>query len=416
MPHTTLAELQSLALRRLFNGRTSGESQVPPNIGAELFLSNCRLTSAKSYPIKLSDLNLEGTKEHPLDIFIVLVCTQDVKVPRLDHACGFSCTNRSIATFDTCLNVFLKEMLNGNIKLDNMMEVMWEITHFPPAVIALRQLYENGLGKKDPIAYAVFASSIRELSLRMIPPWIAQSSDMVLESSRQIFSWLQSLSSEASTSTDGVRRPLVHKAEVKIIKQSTNSDEAEQPGLFDYDECVELHFSKPSKDDSKKVLVSKEKMDNVNPETLAAALIGSCGLNFYFNLPESTQFLEHRRANILHPQDFDNLLQTTNQVDAFKMIGPLQLGQCTSSTLPVITLDSHGFVSVYDQKDAECGEREFFTANIIREEALSGSDPGQYLIQKLNPLVERRKKEGTWETDAWNEDSIVVDSTTPEEG
>lgn len=419
-PQLTIAELKSLALSKLYNGRGSKGNQVPPNVAAEIFLNNCHLASPYSSSITLRDLKLEGTRDCPLDVYVVLTSTREVEASRPDQACGFPCTNRGIATFQTCLDVFLKEIMSGNIKLENILEVVWEITHFPPAVIALRQLHENGLGKKNPIAYAVFASSFRELALRMVPPWISQSSDMVLESSRQIFAWLQSLSSEASQTADGKHQVLVRKFELKEIKGSENSNENNQIGQFDYDEYVEIKFGKPIGDGSskeKKVLVSKEGLDNAKPETLAAAFYGlqsSC--NFYFNLPADTQINEHQRVGILHPQDFDNLLQTTNQVDAFKMIGPLQLGQCTSSTLPVITIDSHGYVSKYDQKDAACGEREFFTTNPFREEILSGSDPGQYLMQKLNPLIENRKKEATWETDAWNQDSKTIDSRTPEEG
>lgn len=388
----------------------------------EIFLSNCHLASPYSSAITLQDLKVEGTKDHPLDIYVVLTSTREAEAFRPDQAFGFPCTNRGIATFHISFDVFLNEIMSGKVKLDNMLEVIWEITHFPPAVIALRQLYENGIGRKSPIAYAVFASSLRELALRMVPPWISQSSAMVLESSRQIFAWLQSLSSEASKTADVTHQVLVHKVELKEIESNGSCDEINQTGQFDYDETVEVRFtehiaSHDANEKVRKILVSKEKLDYVKPETLVAAFYGSrAPYSFYFNLSGDTQILEHQRVGILHPQDFDNLLQTTNQIDAFKMIGPLQLGQCTSSTLPVITIDSHGYVSKYDQKDAACGEREFYTTNPFREEVLSGSDPGQYLLQKLNPLIEERKKEATWETDAWNQDSKTVDTRTPEEG
>ena len=418
-PKITIAELKIVALNKIFYWRGSDEDRVPPNVTAEVFTNSCHLASTYSSSITLSDLKLEGTKDHPLDLYIVLTSKQKVEAFRPDQACGFPYTNRGIAAFHTCLDVFLTEMMDGNIKIDNMLEVIWEITHFPPAAIALRQLFENGRGKKDPVAYAVFASSFRELSLKIVPPWISQSSDMVLESSRQIFAWLQSLSSKASQDANGVHQTIVHKFSVAEVHDTETGKGANHQAQFDYNESVDLRFSTTGDDNLKEktVVVSKEKFDNVKAETLAVAFWGSHGSpHFYFNLPAGAHMNEHRRMGLLHPQDFDNIIRSSNQLDAYQMIGPLQLGQCTSSTLPVITLDSHGYVSKYDQKDTECSQREFFTTNLLREEVLSGSDPGQYLMQKLDPIIEKRQKENTWEIDTWDEDSKTVDSRTPEEG
>ena len=258
----------------------------------------------------------------------------------------------------------------------------------------------------------------------MVPPNISVPSESVLESSRQIFAWLRSFSSEAYGGLNGSYLALVHRVQLREIRSDQNSSETNQPGRYDHDEYTEFRTwtseGLHSIEDSRKiVLVSKEGLDTVKPDILAAALWGSyeSPCNFYFDIPPTAvRIHEHRRVSVLHPQDFDNLIQTTNHGDGFKMIGPLQLGQCTSSTLPVITLDSEGYVSRYDQQDQNCGEREFYTRNIFRKEVLSGSDPGQYLIQKLNPLIKKRKEETRWEVDAWDDASQTIDSRTPEEG
>lgn len=320
--------------------------------------------------------------------------------------------------------MFLKELKDGKINLDNITAVIWEITHFPPAVIALRQLHESGSIDPKPLPFAIFVSSFREIALQMVPPNISASSESILESSRQIFAWLRSLSSEAYGALDGSYLALVHKVQLREIRSDQNSSETNQPGRYNHNEyaefCTWTSEGPSSMEDSrKKVLVSKEELDTVKPDILAAALWGSyeSPCNFYFHLPPTAvRIHEHRRVSVLHPQDFDNLIQTTNQVDGFKMVGPLQLGQCTSSTLPVITLDSEGYVSTYDQQDQYCGEREFYTRNTFRREVLSGSDPGQYLLQKLNSLIKERKAEMTWEVDAWDDASKRIDSRTPEEG
>ena len=389
----------------------------------ELFLTSCHLSSDAG-SITLRKLELEGTKAHPLDIFAVLVSTAKVVAGRPDILCGFTSTQRGIATFHTCLTIFLKELTDKKINLDNIMAVIWEITHFPPAVIALRQLHENGSIGAKPLYYAVFASSFREIALKMVSPNISANPESILESSRQIFAWLRSLSSEGYRGLDGSHLALVHKVELRQIRSDQNSRETSQPGRYNHNDYVEFRVwtsEEPSSIEAshKMVLVSKEQLDTVKPDFIAAALWGSYGspCNFYFNIPPSaTQIHEHRRVSFLHPQDFDNLIQTTNQADGFKMIGPLQLGHCTSSTLPVITLDSEGFVSTYDQQDRACSEREFLTRNIFRNEVLSGSDPGQYLLQKLNPLIRKRKEENTWEVDAWDDASKTIDSRIPEEG
>ena len=417
---TTVSELRALAFRRL---DPYAEHTMPQDRSVELFLPSCHLSSDAG-SITLRNLELEGTRSHPLDIFAVLVSTRKAAAGRPDIACGFTSTKQGIATFQTCLSIFLKELMDGKININNIMAVIWEITHFPPAVIALRQLHESRSMDPKPLPYAVFASSFREIALQMVPPNVSANSESILESSRQIFAWLRCLSTEAYRGLDGSYLALVHKVELREIRSDQNSSEIDQPGRYKHNEYAELRMwtsEGPSSiaDSRKMVLVSKEELDTVKPDILGAALWGSYGspCNFYFNIPPSmAQIHEHRRVSVLHPQDFDNLIQTTNQVDGFKMIGPLQLGHCTSSTLPVITLDSEGYVSRYDQQDQVCGQREFYTENVFRKEVLSGSDPGQYLLQKLNPLIQKRKEETKWEVDAWDDASKTIDSRDPEEG
>ncbi len=282
----------------------------------------------------------------------MLVSTREAAAGRPDKACGFTSTNRGIATFQTSLSMFLKELRDGKLNLDNIMAVFWETTHFPPAVLALRELHESGSFNQEPFPYAIFASSFRELSFRMVPPNLSASPESILELSRQIFAWLGSLSSEASIGLHGSSPSLVHRVELREIRNHQTSSEGKQPGRYDHNEYTEFRIwdtNGPSSTENsrKMVLVSKEELDNVESGVLAAALWGSyqSPCNFYFEIsPNAAQIQEHRRVSVLHPQDFDNVIQSTKQVDALKMIGPLQLGQCTSSTLPVITLDSEGYV------------------------------------------------------------------------
>jgi Mg-chelatase subunit ChlD len=313
--------------------------------------------------------------------------------------------------------MLIAEIEASRASLENVLEVLWEVTHFPPALIAFRQLRDNGI---KPFPCAVFASCFRAAALRIVPPWITSDHTTILESSRQIFAWLHSLRSETSRLTQA-NQHLVHR--VEITHASSDSDR-NQSGRLDHDEYIDirgLHRSRSTQaqEPAGWVVVSKERVDNVRPEALAFALNGSyeSPWNYYFDLPQGVPSLhEHRRVSMLHPADFDNLLQTTNQVDAFKMIGPLRLAECTSATLPVITLDKDGYVSIYDQEDRECSDRHFFTENTITgKDQMPTTDPGQYLLQKLTPIIAKRKSSTTWEVDAWNEDAVTTDTREPQE-
>ena len=403
---------------------------MPTYASLELFLTTCYLSTNGPGSITLADLDLKGSRRQPLDIFVALVSTHQADSREAsrtgpDQAWGFPCTDRGKATFLTCLDMFLMATRDGTIILENTLEVLWQTTHFPPAVLSLRELYDGGPRILKPLPCAVLALSFRELSRKIVPPWISSGPESLLESSRQIFGWLYSLTLKLLSPLNAARQSIVHGVELNVVSDREDGSVSDQACNSDPSILTDVRVSKLSADNAssteivcQRVLVRKLRPDNVKPETLAAALWGSYSTsNFYFDLPKDTKPpLVHRRYKILNPQDFDNLLLTTNQQDEFNLIGPLQLGACSSATLPVITLDSNGYVSKYDQQDRQCSEREFYTSNFSRTEVLSGADPGQYLLQKLQPIIEVRKKEGTWELDAWDEGSKKVDSRVTKEG
>jgi uncharacterized protein YegL len=413
-PGMTMSDLKRVAFDRLYStGVSNGE--MPPNTTAELFLSYCYLSPKGSMSATLANLGLSGSRNDPLDVFVVPTRNLSSK---LQDTWAFTSSDRGIAAFLTCLKLYLKKTTATNI--DNTLEVLWERTHFPPAVIAFKQLYESGL-RSFPCA--VFASCFREACLLMVPPWIYSHPDSVLETSRQIFSWLYAVHSESS-SQFGASQSLVHGVELREVR---SHDDAIRPGRFSHDELVDIPYldqsdiNGPSKSESslRKVLVSKERLNGVTPRALALALQGAYEepCNYYFSLPPSAgRFRDHRRISVLHPTEFDNVLQTTNQDDVFKMVGPLQLTQYPSASLPIITLDREGYVSLYDQRDEECGDKHFFTTNAINEEEkMPASEPGQFLLQKLFPIIMQRKKDGTWEPDAWIEDGVNGIERHPDE-
>jgi uncharacterized protein YegL len=411
----TVSELRHVAFDRLYSAKVSN-SEMPPSATAELFLNYSHLSPKDSTAVTLGSLDLKGTWEDPLDVFVVPIRMLGDK---LQDTWGFTSSDRGIVTFLTCLKLFIKRVAGNSTNLNNALKALWEVTHFPPAAIALKQLCEHGI---KPFPCAVFACCFRDASFQTVPPWISPQPDSVLEASRQIFSWLHSIGFQSSKQL-GADQALVHQVELREV--DTQEDE-NRPGRYSYDElvhvpvldlagCSDISIARSS---SRKVLASKERLDSVPHKDLALALSGVYEMpcNFYFNLPLSVGPLrEHRRRSMPHISDFDEILQATNQHD-FKIVSPLQLTQYTGAALPVITLDKEAYVSLYDQKYEECGDTYFFTYNAIKgEEKMPTCEPGQFLLQKLQPIITQRKKEGSWETDAWTEDGISGIERPPDE-
>lgn len=319
------------------------------------------------------------------------------------NICGFDCTTRGAATFVTSLRIIINEIEKGRVVLENLLELLWEITHFPPAVIALRLFYEGGsqaiektLLNSGP-ALSALAECFREIALRIVPT--STSSERSLEASRRIFGSLSSLRSEESSSSHGSQN-LVHQFEVLDLSKPGNSG---LTGMFDHNVIVELPPRGGNANGSnRRILTSLQTLDHIQPLELALASQGlevdRCS-NYYFHVPtRSRSLLGHTRSAMLNSSEFGNLSETTNQIHAFKMVGPLQLVECTSASLPIITLDGDGYVSTYEQKDDACGERGFYTWNFVKgRQKMPETNPGQYLLQKLEPIIAERKRNGTWE-------------------
>jgi hypothetical protein len=415
-----LSDFRRTAFDRLYPRPTDQANTLSEGTTVDLYLSYCYLSHIGQNAVTLSDMELEGSEKHPLNVFVVLTRKLDgSELKKPQNMCGYDCTDRGAATFVTSLKIMISEIEKKRASLENLLEVLWEITHFPPALIAFRLFYERGYlaAQEGPYsALPVLVECFREISLRVVPRYITDHPDRVLEASRQIFGWLYSLRSEASLSSGG-NQTLVHAVELRDVSTSESSGIT---GMFDNQVLIEVPVRGSSEDSSKKkLLVSLQNLDHVLPRALALALNGLEGsrCNYYFHLPpKSRGLLGHKRSATLHSGDFDNLLKTTNQIHAFKMVGPLQLVECTSASLPIITLDGDGFVSTYGQQDVACGEREFHTWNSIKgHKSMPETNPGQYLLQKLEPIIAERKKQKTWEIDAWTTSDMDHDMTNPEE-
>lgn len=383
----------------------------------ELFLTACHLSTSNADSVSLAELQFKGSIEHPLEIFIVLRKTEVASLDTPYTAWAFTRTDRGTATFFTSLKVLLREIKTKG-GLQEILKVLWEVTHFPPALTAFQQLYDTQT--LLPLPCAILAGCVRELALEMVPTWIADSRDVALESSRQIFAWLYSLYSEASKQPAGSEQALVHTVMLEeICGDSSGETFGAQRHIVSFMASGGSNPEAPPSNGRvlRQVSVERERIDRTDSQLLALAQWGCYDAvnNYYVEWPKGLErYPEHERFPLLDPGNFNNLLTATNRSEAFKLVGPHQLGK---AIVPVISLNKDGYVAVYDLQGLGCGEFYPTIWNVISgQESLSGTDPGQFLAQKLQTIIAQRKKMHSWEVDAWTEESALVGSVgSPEE-
>lgn len=410
---TTLHDLRHIALRRL-RGSPPDLSCINP-INVNLFLPECRLHTDQNLAT-LSDLRLRGSKHEPLDIFVEYVGPNvRTSLNQLSPLCcprtawNFNSTSRGFSTFISSLQILCKEIERGRASLDGVLEVLLELTHFPPLLLAFKAVYEAGIDENTPAGpLLLVAAAIQSLCRRMVPSRLCPSKDSTLEASRQVVCWIYSSRSEASVNQSR-SVPLLHP--VQVIRKP------EEPQASTFLPFYEVTHN-PTKVKPSSYLVSIEQNDPLLCQRLGLALGESSARpwDYYFKPPTSWDvFMNEPLMSLLHPNEFDSLIEVTNSIDAFKMVGPMQIGACLAAELPVLTLSATGYVSRYDHEDIECSERNFITWNAIEGRTTLPDNGGQFLSQKLEPILSDRKLVKNWDLDAWAEWTKTADFGPPEE-
>jgi uncharacterized protein YegL len=413
--NTTLSEFHRIAVERLCGISPQGSCISPRKLN--LFLRECRL-HAENHVATLKDLGMGGNKHEPLDIFVEFTGPETQQSlsqlsPSTDpkRLWSFDSTNRGMSTFITSLQMLLEEIERGHCTLDGVLEVFLELTHFPPLLLAFRSVHETGIDNRTPVgSLLLVASAFYALCHRMVPSSIYPSTANYLEASRQVVFWIYSMRSEASLS-QGNSRPLVHRAQIQGYRDGVQY----MPQFMPFHEIDVPSASGPG---PRKYLVSTETGGKALSQRVGVAFHENSSVpwDFYFQPVDDWHILwDHKIIPTLHPNEFDSLIETTNSMDAFRMVGPLQLGACLAAELPVITLSSTGYVSKYDHEDLECSERSFVTWNPVEGREKLPDNPGQFLSQKLDPILLERKKLGNWELDAWPEWTKTADFGAPDE-
>ncbi|KAG9237468.1 hypothetical protein BJ875DRAFT_395206 [Amylocarpus encephaloides] len=413
---TSLEELHQVAKLRFCPVPTDFSSVRTTNLN--LFLAECKLY-AEDNPATLKDLGLKGSKSAPLDIFVEHIGPE----PRtlLDQLISdshnidpksvwsFNSTKRGISTFVTSLQILFKEIEQDRCNLDGILEVLLELTHFPPVLLAFKAVYDSGLDQMTPAGpLLLIAAVIQALCRRMVPTKICPSQDSCLQASRQVLCWIYTLCSHGSVSR-GYEISLVHRVQVVPTDHFI-------PAFFPFKEVFMRPYSPDTR--GRSFQVSLEDDDDRLCQRVGLALHEKAVIPWdsYFKPEKSWEMvLEHKLRRLLSANEFESLIDTTNIIIAFKMVEPLQIDSRLTTELPVITLSKNGYVSRYDHEDLECSERSFITWNAIEGRSQLPDNAGQFLSKKLDPLLQKRRQTRYWELDSWPEWSTTATFGAPDE-
>ncbi len=216
---TTIHELKGIASNNLYSMPASNESLIMPESRLELFLSSSPISST-SLSMTVNDLGLTGTTDKPLNIFVVPRRDSDDIETHQHTIWGFESSDRGIATFSTCLDVLIRDLNCKPSVFRRMLNVLFQVTHFPPALEALHTLVYNN--RFIPKAVLILATCFRGLALRMVPGRLVTGRvNSVLEGSRQIFAWLYDMCGSVGWELDDPQCALVREVQFVEVNENT---------------------------------------------------------------------------------------------------------------------------------------------------------------------------------------------------
>ena len=404
-PNTTIAELKQIAENRVYKAANANETTLVSPFQLGLYLAACPLSTTEEHATTLADIGCTGSLEQPLNIFIVPTSTNPVDEDRPQSLWAFGCSDRGIATFQTCLNALMAEAHGSANVLRRLIAATFRITHFPPALEALQVMTaENRL---VPRSVVVLATCFRELALRMVPGGLlGHSTDSVLEGSRQIFSWLYSVYRETISEVDDPEAGLVRTIQLEELDENSPEyyyNPGERCEVVEFEASgggmLQSHSAAPR--GLRKVRVRTHASCRENFYVLALAVWGNYDFitNFYVDFRDNIEKpLGDRRIPLIGPSRFSELLVKANNCNLFRMIPPKDLDGRTSTG---ITLCKEGFVSLFSINYGQFKDVHSSLENAITGTQTLKADFGDTLLEALQPIITRRKAEGTWEVDDW---------------
>lgn len=171
--------LQSTTLGKLY------ETAVNKFLGIQIGVANSKLNLylkdsylvAESNSATFDNLGLQGSRDHPLDVFVDIVpATVGITVAELKQGTdisilwGFDTTIRGVCIFTSCLEILKRELSMKPAGMQEFSQVLFEVTHFPPLILALARLFEcdwkNG---EEAASLRMFAYVIHQLCSQVVP-------------------------------------------------------------------------------------------------------------------------------------------------------------------------------------------------------------------------------------------------------
>ncbi|KAH0538551.1 hypothetical protein FGG08_004884 [Glutinoglossum americanum] len=413
---TSIHSLRDIAADRIYRAPASNEAPTISNFRVELSLTACALRTTDE-ETSLASLGCAGSLEQPLDIFVFPTSKASADEDRPQDLWGFESSERGIATFQTCLKVVMAEATKRPI-LSRLLKTLFKVTHFPPALEALQVL--GAENKFVPSAVATLATCFRELALRMVPgEHVNGNARSILEGSRQIFAWMDSEYRGLPDEVDDPEAALVRNVTFEEMKEETEQNDY-RPGK----KCEIVEFEAggdPMESSSASLQRSKRKIKvwtqsncRENAHLLALAMWGRYnGIeDYYIDFRDAIDRpLDHKRTPIC--KEFSLLLASANANQRFRMTAPNDLDETFGTA---ITLSKEGYVSIYGMNAGYFKDLQPSTWNAITGTDLLDTNPGQSLLQTLQPVIKQRKLEGTWEVDEWEHASApALDFASPQE-
>ncbi|RDW68118.1 hypothetical protein BP6252_09514 [Coleophoma cylindrospora] len=182
----TLSMVEQLAYKRVFP-----QQFFTTRVRLRIFLTSHELPPELFNTTTLDEYGCTGSIEEPLNLFLVPV-SQNSEPGKLHTLWSFRASDRAVAAFQTCLTMLVAKAHQKPKTLRRLLKVLFNLTHFPPAIEALQILGTENKLQAGPTA--VLASCFQELALKMVPGELVRHSQAsALEGSRQIFAWLFSL-------------------------------------------------------------------------------------------------------------------------------------------------------------------------------------------------------------------------------
>lgn len=373
-----------------------------------LSLTQCALSTTDEEGTTLEDLGCTGEATNPLNIFVVPISLMPADEGKPHTLWAFTCSERGIATFQTCVKVLMSE---ANVKASNLrslLKILFGVTHFPPALEALQVLATEN--KLEPTAVAVLATCFRELALRMTPHAHVGALDSVLEGSRQIFAWLHSKFGESLQNASDIDDPEAALVRAVVLVELPEEPANYYPGPSQRCEIADIEVigvANPSSAPTcegrtlRKIRVETHVNCQEDFTLLALALWGNYDFvsNYYVDFRDNiANPFEHRRIPLADWSDFGRLLVEANKCDRFRMIPPMSLDD---NPPPGITLCSQGYVSTYRRDVGHFKDVQSTLENAITGVEVLKSEPGKSICQALEPIIQQRKLRGTWDIDDW---------------